>query len=97
MIPIDPKKKHGFWVKDIVPKEWMLWGDRKGKVTWCWGLYPIDESSTRLITRVRVKYDWLYPTIFLNMIFDVGDIVMMRKCLIGIRERAEDLARSPEY
>lgn len=95
MIPIDPKKKHGFWVKDIVPKEWMLWGDRHGKVTWCWGLYPIDDRSTRLVTRVKVKYDWLHPAILFNMAFDVGDIVMMRKRLIGIRERAECLARSP--
>jgi hypothetical protein len=95
MIPIDPEKKHGFWVKGFVPNEWMLWGDRHGKVTWCWGLYPIDDKSTRLVTRVKVKYDWLHPTILFSMLFDVGDIVMMKKCMIGIRERAEVPTRSP--
>jgi hypothetical protein len=92
MIPIDPGRKHGFWIKGYVPNEWMLWGDRHGNTTWCWGLYPIDERSTRLVTRVKVKYDWLRPTILFNMVFDVGDIVMMRKCLIGIRERAERMS-----
>jgi hypothetical protein len=95
MIPIDPREKHGFRVKGFVPNEWMLWGDGHGKITWCWGLYPIDDRSTRLVTRVKVKYDWLNPTMLFNMVFDVGDIVMMRKCLIGIRERAEIPARSP--
>ncbi len=89
MIPIDPGKKHGFWVKGFVPNEWMLWGDRRGNTTWCWGLYPIDEGNTRLVTRVRVKYNWTHPAILFNLVFDLGDIVMMRKCLIGIRERAE--------
>ena len=89
MIPIDPGRKHGFWVKGYVPNEWMLWGDRRGNSTWCWGLYPIDEGNTRLVTRVRVKYDWTRPTVLFNLIFDLGDVVMMRKCLIGIRERAE--------
>lgn len=92
MIPIDPRERHGFRVKGFVPNQWMLWGDRHGKITWCWGLYPIDENSTRLVTRVKVKYDWLHPSIFFNMIFDVGDIVMMRKCLHGIRDRAELIA-----
>lgn len=94
MIPIDPRKQHGFRVKGFLPNRWMLWGDRKGKITWCWGLYPIDEGSTRLVTRVKVKYDWFHPSILFNMLFDVGDILMMRKCMIGIRERAEAQARS---
>lgn len=97
MIPIDPGKRHGFWIKGFVPNEWVLWGDRKGRITWCWGLYPIDDGSTRLVTRVKVKYNWLHPTILFNMFFDVGDILMMRKCLIGIRERAEDQAHFPGF
>lgn len=93
---IDPGRRRGFRVRGFVPHEWVLWGDREGTITWCWGLYPIDERSTRLVARARVKYDWMHPSIFFNMVFDVGDIVMMRRCLIGIRERAEIQARSPE-
>ncbi|MBI5828201.1 MAG: hypothetical protein HZB20_01365, partial [Chloroflexi bacterium] len=69
---------------------------KKGKVTWYWGLYPLDEDHTRLITRVRMRYDWLSPSILFNLVLDVGDIVMMRKCMLGIRRRAETLARQRE-
>jgi len=51
---------------------------------------------TRLITRVRLRYDWTSPTILFNLALDVGDIVMMRRCLLGIKRRAEALARSRE-
>jgi hypothetical protein len=67
----------------------MLWWDNKGDVTWYWGLYPQDDSCTRLITRVRIHYHWTKPSILLDLLLDVGDIVFMRKCLLGIKRRAE--------
>ena len=97
MIPIDPAERRGFWVKGFVHGQWILWGDRAGNVTWCWGLYPIDDGSTRLVTRVKVKYDWMRPSIFFNIVFDVGDIVMMRRCLHGIRDRAESRTPFSKY
>lgn len=96
LIPFSPDGKQGLWVKDMEPNRWMLWWDKKGKVTWYWGLYPLDEDHTRLITRVRMRYDWLSPSILFNLVLDVGDIVMMRKCMLGIRRRAETLARQRE-
>jgi hypothetical protein len=53
--------------------------------TWVWGLYPEDASRTRLITRLRANATGLPSRIFL----DLGEIVMMRKCLLGIKRRAE--------
>lgn len=95
--PMSPDGKHGHWVKDFEPNQWMLWWDNKGDVTWYWGLYPQDDSSTRLITRVRIHYTWTSPWILFNLPFDVGDIVMMRKCLLGIKQRAERASRqTPE-
>src|SRR3990172_5822563 len=61
LIPISPHGKWGLRVKDLEPNQWMLWWDKKN-TTWFWGLYPLDERRTRLITRVRIHYDWLSPT-----------------------------------
>jgi hypothetical protein len=48
---------------------------------------------TRLITRLRSRYDWSKPAIVTELILmELGDPFMMRKCLLGIRQRAEQLA-----
>jgi hypothetical protein len=81
-----------FWVKDFEVNRFLLWWDNKGEMTWYWGLYPQDDSQTRLITRVRMRYPWRSPLILPDLVLDVGDIVMMRKCMLGIKRRAEMLA-----
>ncbi len=92
LIPMSPDGKAGLWIKDMEPGRWMLWGDSKGEVTWFWGLYPRDERRTRLVTRVHIRYRWLSPMVLFFLPLDVGDIVMMRKCLLGVKRRAEALA-----
>ena len=89
LIPISPDGKMGFWVKALEPNQWMLWWDKVGDTTWFWGLYPLDENQARLITRVRLRYNWLSPMILFDLALDIGDIVMMRKCLLGIKRRVE--------
>lgn len=89
LIPISPNGKVGVYVKAFEPNRWMLWGGKEGDDTWCWGLYPQDDSHTRLISRNRILYRWTSPWILFNLLLDVGDIVMMRKCLLGIKRRAE--------
>ena len=93
LIPMSPDGKQGQWVKAFEPNQWMLWWDKQGDVTWCWGLYPQDDSHTRLITRVRLHYRWTSPAILFNLLLDIGDIVMMRKCMLGIKQRAERASR----
>lgn len=92
LIPMSPDGKQGLWVKALEPNRSLLWWDNKGLATWCWGLFPLDEGRTRLITRVRVRYTWFSPWIVYFLLQDVGDIVMMRKCMLGIKRRAEALA-----
>jgi hypothetical protein len=55
--------------------------------TWAWGLYPTEASQTRLVTRLRVNA----PGIRSRMMLDFFEIIMMRKCLLGIKQRAEAL------
>jgi hypothetical protein len=91
LIPFSPNGKMGMYVKDFAEPKWMLWGDKENFSTWYWGLYPIDSDHTRLVTRVRLHYRWLSPTIIFSLLLDIGDIVMMRKCMLGIKMRAEKL------
>ena len=96
-IPMAPIGKMGYWVRAVEPNQWMLWWANKGDVTWSWGLYPQDDSRTRLITRLRIQYRWTKPSILFSLPLDVGDIVMMRRCLLGIKQRAERASRqTPE-
>src|SRR6266700_1732179 len=67
--------------------QWMLWWDNKGEATWYWGLYPQNDSQTRLITRVRMHYRWLRPSILFSLLVEFTDIAMMRKCMLGIKQR----------
>ena len=64
------------------------WSD----ATWVWGLYPDDSGSTRLITRLRVNAKRLRSRLFL----DLGEIIMMRKCMLGIKRRAENHNALPD-
>ncbi len=89
VIPMSPDGKQGMWVKDFAPNQWMLWWDNKGNSTWYWGLFPQDESHTRLITRVRLAYRWTKPSILFSMLVEFTDIVMMRKCMLNIKQRVE--------
>jgi hypothetical protein len=94
VVPMSPNGKAGLRVKAFEPNQWLLWGDNHGDVsTWCWGLYPQDETHTRLISRVRICYRWTSPAILFDLPMDVGDIVMMRKCILGIKRRAERTSR----
>ena len=95
LIPMSPNGKYGLRVWNFKPREWMVWVDDRGHTSWLWLLDPIDECSTRLITRVRMRYQWLRPAILFDLLVEFGDIVMMRKSMLGIKERAEALADHP--
>lgn len=94
LIPMSPDGKQGIWVKDFRTTEWMLWWDKIGDTSWVWVIYSEGKSYSRLVTRVRVKYRWFSPAILFNLIIEFFDILMMRKCMLGIKRRAEDLPRS---
>src|SRR5687767_5406436 len=88
VIPMSPNGKDGLLVKALEPNRWMLWGSKAGDSTWYWGLDPLDERHTRLITRVRMRYNWTSPMILFALLVEFADIVMMRKCMLGIKCRA---------
>jgi hypothetical protein len=64
--------------------------------TWSWSfvLDPIDAERTRLITRNRAPGNHLRYRLQWEMLLP-GAFLMMRKMLLGIKERAERLALAP--
>jgi hypothetical protein len=94
LIPMGPGAGTGMWVKEFVPDRSTLWWDKKHQLTtWAWALDPMPDGRTRLVTRVRSSSSWRHPmTLFWLLMVEVADFPMMRKCLLGIKRRAEALA-----
>ncbi len=84
-------------VLEMDPHHSMLWvfrGDGQWEdATWAWGLYQDDTHRTRLVSRLRVTYKWARPSIVPMLVTDVVELAMMRECLLGVKRRAEKLAR----
>jgi hypothetical protein len=63
-----------------------------GGLDWVWqfGLYPVDETRTRLISRSRVRAQPLWARLVTHAIEPAG-FVMTRRMLLGLKQRAEAL------
>ncbi len=73
-------------VVDMEPnRRLLLVFQSSGTVTLAWGLYKIDAERTRLVTRLR----WRTTSVVSQFALDAFEIIMMRKCLLGIKRRAE--------
>jgi hypothetical protein len=84
-------------VIELDPERSMLWVFPEGSgpwtgSTWAWELRQKDAQHTRLLTRLRVRTD----TAISRIMLDFFEIVMMRKSMLGIKERAEGMISSPE-
>lgn len=89
-IPFTPNQKQGMWVKEYIENEYILWWDKNNNATWGWFLKQTENNQTRLITRLRIRYKFTFPRILFYILTDLGDFIMMRKCMLGIKERAEN-------
>jgi hypothetical protein len=94
LVPIGPGKSSGMWVKEFTQDRSMLWWNKENEqTTWAWALYPRPDGATRLVTRVRAPYSWRQPLSLVWVpLLELADFPMMRKCLLGIKRRAEALS-----
>ncbi len=87
LIQFGQDKKKGFYVQDVRRGEWMLYTAAAGRLSWVFSLAPLDETHTRLVSRIRMRGSSVSPVAYAAL--DVGDFVMLRQMLNGIRDRAE--------
>jgi hypothetical protein len=89
MSPTTTNETTAFKVDGFSTEEWLLW--RKPDSTWSWVLHDLGDGRTRLVTRVHALYDWSRPAtaLFGVLLMELGDFAMMRRMLLGIKERAE--------
>jgi hypothetical protein len=81
-------------VREMDPGKEVLWVFLRGTpwegATWSWGLYRIDDERTRLVSRLRQKYNLnSIQQVVSCSIIDAIEILMMRTTLRGIRYRVE--------
>ncbi len=88
-IPFAPDQKNGMWVKDFQKFTYILWVDKIGNASWLWYFIDVGDRNTRLLTRLKTKYIWKGFWIIYYLLYDIGDIIMMSKCMKGIKKRAE--------
>lgn len=92
LIPVGPGENAGMRIKAFEPNQWVLWSEPNQVTTWVWSLEPTPSGHTRLITRIRSRSSWRHPTTAIWLLLvEVTDFPMMRKCLLGIKRRAEAL------
>lgn len=65
---------------------------QEAHVTWLFALDSISPIQTRLIMRVRAHLPVTWRLPFLMAVLDPAEFLMVRRQLIGIRQRAEHLA-----
>jgi hypothetical protein len=84
-----PTDTTAFRVAGFEAPRWLLWQQRLS--TWAWTLTELPGGRTRLVTRLRSHLDWSHQVIsvFSVVLNELGDFPMMRRMLLGIRERAE--------
>lgn len=92
-IPLD--RVNRMEVVVLEPPRVMVWNLPGRGLSWAWGLYPEGDGRTRLVTRLHWRYKWKFPVILGYFMIDVGDFIMMRKCMLGIKRRAERAAAGP--
>jgi len=84
-----PSGRTAFRVHSYEEPRYLLWA--KADSTWCWTLTDLSGGRTRLVTRIRTRYDWRHPVdaALGVLLMEVGDFPMLRRMLHGIRDRAE--------
>ncbi len=83
-----------FKVKAFEKNCWLLW--EKPDSTWAWKLIPLAGGRTRLIGRLKQRYQWESPAmaIMTLILLEFGDFPMMRRVFKGIKARAEQSAQT---
>jgi len=81
----------------LEPERSLVLRSDDGNWVWAFSLVP-EDAGTRLISRNRIATPGapLAARLFNLLVMEPGSLVMERRMLLGIKQRAEDLARRAE-
>lgn len=91
-IPIG--RGQGFPVTAIEPYRTLVLSGAGDGFAWLWefGLYPVDERRTRLVSRNRVRVPQSAGSWLFMRVIEPAAFLMTRRMLLGLKQRAEALA-----
>jgi hypothetical protein len=91
-IPIG--RGQGFPVTAIEPYRALVLSGTGDGFAWLWqfGLYPLDERRTRLVSRNRVRVPRTFGSWLFMRVIEPAAFLMTRRMLIGLKRRAQALA-----
>lgn len=89
----------GFTVRALEPGRFLLMAidDDRSQISSLMYLEPIGGEQTRLVTRLRAYFRPQPLSALFGLVFGPGDFLFMRRMMLGIKERAERLARDREH
>ena len=84
----------GFPVTAIEPYRALVLSGTGDGVAWAWqfGLYPLDTTQTRLVSRNRVRVPPSIGSWLFMRVIEPAAFLMTRRMLLGLKRRAEMLA-----
>lgn len=92
ILPWTPADADGFVVRAVEPERALVLGDPAGWLTWALVLDPIDVTTTRLVTRVRLRparQDALTSRPAVGLVWRPVHFGMQRRQLLNLKRRVE--------
>jgi hypothetical protein len=85
----------GFPVTAIEPNRALVLSGTRDGFQWVWqfGLYPLDQDRTRLMSRGAQRFAGTVGTWLFMRVMEPAAFIMTRRMLLGVKERAETLHR----
>lgn len=88
-VPISSVAQMVFYA--IEPNRYIIWTGTNHQGSFVWALYPVDESHTRLVSRIRWSFHWTQPRLLaLDVFTEFTDHLAVRKILQGVKGRVEN-------
>lgn len=74
----------------IEPNQYIIWTGTNHQGSFIWALIPVDESHTRLVSRIRWSFHWTQPRLLtLDLFTEFTDFLAVREILQGVKGRVE--------
>jgi hypothetical protein len=89
IFPMTPEAQDRFVVRVVEPERALVLGDDAGQMSWAFVFEPVDETSTRLITRSRGANNRLALGLMLKVFWHPLDFGMQRRQLLNLKRLVE--------